>query len=129
MRVHGRLEVDPVFMPIVGDFYKGLAVSVPLHLSALGDQVTPERIHDALNKRYEGEAFIQVKALRDPEALESTYFDVQACNDSNQVDLFVFANESQAVLIARLDNLGKGASGAAVQTMNIHLGMEEGYAL
>jgi N-acetyl-gamma-glutamyl-phosphate reductase len=129
MRVHGRLEVDPVFMPIVGDFYKGLAVSVPLHLSALGDQVTPERIHYALNKRYEGEAFIRVKPLRDPEALESTYFDVQACNDSNHVDLFVFANESQAVLIARLDNLGKGASGAAVQTMNIHLGVEEGYAL
>ena len=80
-------------------------------------------------KRRSGEAFIRVKPLRDPDALESTYFDVQACNDSNQVDLFVFANESQAVLIARLDNLGKGASGAAVQTMNIHLGLEEGYAL
>ena len=129
MRVHGRLDVNPVFMPIVGDFYKGLAVSVPLHLSALGHRVTPERIHAALSERYDGEAFIRVKPLRDPNALESTYFDVQACNDSNQVDLFVFANESQAVLIARLDNLGKGASGAAVQTMNVHLGLEESYAL
>ena len=67
--------------------------------------------------------------LRDPDALESTYFDVQACNDTNQVDLFVFANDTQAILIARLDNLGKGASGAAVQTMNVHLGLDEAYGL
>ena len=129
MRVHGRLEVSPVFMPIVGDFYKGLAVSVPLHLGALGAHATAERIHAALSERYRGEAFIQVRPLRDPDALESTYFDVQACNDSNQVDIFVFANDSQTVLIARLDNLGKGASGAAVQTMNVHLGLEERYGL
>ena len=127
--MHSRLDVSPVFMPIVGDFYKGLAVSVPLHLAALGGHVTPEHLHAALNERYREEAFINVKPLRDPDALESTYFDVQACNDSNQVDIFVFANESQAVLIARLDNLGKGASGAAVQTMNVHLGVEESYAL
>ena len=129
MRAHSGLEVNPVFMPIVGDFYKGLAVSVPLHLSALGGGVTPERIHAVLTDRYQKEAFIQVRPFRDPDALESTYFDVQACNDTNQVDLFVFANESQAVLIARLDNLGKGASGAAVQAMNVHLGLDEAYGL
>ena len=63
--------------------------------------------------------------LRDPATLEATYFDVQACNDTNRVDLFVFANDTQAILVARLDNLGKGASGAAVQTMNVHLGLDE----
>ena len=129
MRAHSGLEVNPVFMPIVGDFYKGLAVSVPLHLRALGAGVSPERIHAVLTERYRNEAFIQVRPLRDPDALESTYFDVQACNDTNQVDLFVFANDSQVVLIARLDNLGKGASGAAVQTMNVHLGLDEAYGL
>ena len=129
MRTHGGLDVDPVFMPIVGDFYKGLAVSIPLHLSALGSGVTPDRLQAALAERYRGEAFIRVRPLRDPDALESTYFDVQACNDTNQVDLFVFANDAQAVLIARLDNLGKGASGAAVQTMNVHLGLDESYGL
>ena len=128
MRAHGGLDVNPVFMPIVGDFYKGLAVSVPLHLCALGG-VEAERLHAALAERYRSEAFIRVRPLRDPDALESTYFDVQACNDTNQVDLFVFANETQAVLIARLDNLGKGASGAAVQTMNVHLGLDEAYGL
>jgi len=69
--------------------------------------------------------------LRDPGTLEtdSGYFDVQACNDTNRVDLFVFASDTQALLMARLDNLGKGASGAAVQCMNVHLGVDEGLGL
>jgi N-acetyl-gamma-glutamyl-phosphate reductase len=54
---------------------------------------------------------------------------VQACNDTNRADLFVFANATQALLVARLDNLGKGASGAAVQAMNVHLGLDEGLGL
>jgi N-acetyl-gamma-glutamyl-phosphate reductase len=57
------------------------------------------------------------------------YFDVQACNGSNQVDLFVFGSDERAVLVSRLDNLGKGASGAAVQCMNIHLGLDEATGL
>ena len=67
--------------------------------------------------------------LRDPETLEAGAFDVQACNDTNRVDVFVFSNESQVILMARLDNLGKGASGAAVQSMNVHLGLDEGQGL
>ena len=54
---------------------------------------------------------------------------MQACNDTNRVDLFVFGSDTQAVLVARLDNLGKGASGAAVQAMNVHLGVDEGLGL
>ena len=67
--------------------------------------------------------------LRDPATLEAGAFDVQACNDTNRVDIFVFANDEQAILMARLDNLGKGASGAAVQAMNVHLGLDEGLGL
>jgi N-acetyl-gamma-glutamyl-phosphate reductase len=129
MATHSRLDSRPVFMPIVGNFYKGLAVSIPLHLSTLKSGVSPESIHATLARRYADERFIRVMPLRDPDALESAYFDVQACNDTNRVDLFVFANESQAILMARLDNLGKGASGAAVQTMNVHLGIEEAAGL
>ena len=54
---------------------------------------------------------------------------MQACNDTNRVDIFVFASDTQALLMARLDNLGKGASGAAVQAMNVHLGVDEGLGL
>lgn len=127
MMVHSRLSVKPIFMPIVGNFYKGLSVSVPLHLKPLG--TTPEALHQAYTKHYAGEAFIRVMPLRDPATLEDGFFDVQACNDSNRVDLFVFANEDQAVVMARLDNLGKGASGAAVQSMNVHLGVQEDLGL
>ena len=129
MKAHTGLVVPPIFMPIVGKFYKGLSVSVPLHLSQLNDSLTPEAIHSAFKRRYEGERFIRVMPLGDPETLADGFFDVQANNDTNRVDIFVFANADQVILMARLDNLGKGASGAAVQSMNVHLGLDEGLGL
>ena len=125
MATHSNLTAKPIFMPIVGNFYKGLAVSVPLHLSQLGANVTPEAVHAALFARYEGERFIRVLPLRDTSALMDGFLDVQACNDTNRVDIFVFSNDSQVIVTAVLDNLGKGASGAAVQSMNVHLGLDE----
>jgi len=129
MTVHGGLSTKPIFMPIVGKFYKGLAVSVPLHLSQLKAGTTAEDVHAAFARRYAGERFIRVLPLRDPDTLESGFFDVQACNDTNRVDICLFANDAQVLLMARLDNLGKGASGAAVQSMNVHLGVDEGLGL
>lgn len=129
MMAHTGLTVPPLFMPIVGNFYKGLSVSVPLHLSQLKAGATPEAVQSTFEQRYAGERFIRVMPLRDPAALAEGYFDVQACNDTNRVDVFVFANETQLILMARLDNLGKGASGAAVQAMNVHLGLDEGTGL
>ena len=129
MTKHTRLAVPPIFMPIVGKFYKGLSVSVPLHLSGLKSGTTPEAIHAAFEQRYAGERFIRVMPMRDPATLTDGFFDVQACNDTNRVDIFVFANETQVILMARLDNLGKGASGAAVQSMNVHLGLDESKGL
>ncbi|MEO6409326.1 MAG: N-acetyl-gamma-glutamyl-phosphate reductase [Burkholderiaceae bacterium] len=129
MTAHSRLAVAPVFQPIVGNFYQGLSVSVPLQLAQLPRQSTPEALHGALKRHYAGETFVRVMPLRDPATLEAGYFDVQACNGSNRVDLFVFASDTQAMLMARLDNLGKGASGAAVQCMNLHLGLDEATGL
>ena len=129
MTTHTGLTTRPIFMPIVGKFYKGLSVSVPLHLSELKGGATPESVRAAFEQRYAGERFIRVMPLRDKQALEDGYFDVQACNDTNRVDIFVFANDTQLLLMARLDNLGKGASGAAVQSMNVHLGLDEAKGL
>jgi N-acetyl-gamma-glutamyl-phosphate reductase len=129
MQQHSGLQAKPLFMPIVGNFYKGLAVSVPLHFSQLAAGSDGASIHRAFAQRYEGERFVRVMPLSDPATLEHGFFDVMAANDSNRVDIFVFASASQAILIARLDNLGKGASGAAVQTMNLHLGVNEGLGL
>ena len=129
MMAHTGLTARPVLLPIVSNFYKGLAVSVPLHRSQLPAAATPEAIQAAFAQRYAGERFVQVKPLRDAATLEHGFFDVQACNDTNRVDLFVFASDTQILLMARLDNLGKGASGAAVQSMNVHLGVDEGLGL
>ena len=133
MMAYTGLTVKPVFMPIVGNFYKGLAVSVPLHLSQLrsGSDGAADgaAIVRAFERHYEGERFIRVMPLADPAITEPNFFDVQGANDSNRIDLFVFADEKQAILIAREDNLGKGASGAAVQCMNLHLGCDEGLGL
>lgn len=129
MTTHTGLASPPVFMPIVGPFYKGLTVSVPLHLSQLGRAAGAADLHAALQARYAGERFIRVMPLRDEATLADGFFDVQGCNDTNRVDLFVFASDTQVLLMARLDNLGKGASGAAVQSMNVHLGVDEGLGL
>jgi N-acetyl-gamma-glutamyl-phosphate reductase len=129
MTAHGRLETPPIFVPIVGNFLKGLAVTVPLHPQQTRRGTTAEHLHAALAERYAGERFVRVMPLRDPATLAESYFDAQACNDTNRADLFVFGNETQVLLICRLDNLGKGASGAAVQCMNVHLGIDEGTGL
>jgi len=129
MMAHTGLATRPVLMPVVARFYKGLAVMVPLHLRQLAGGTTGAVLQRAFDDRYGGERFIRVMPMSDPATLEEGFFDVQACNDTNRVDLFVFANEDRAVLIARLDNLGKGASGAAVQAMNVHLGVDEGLGL
>lgn len=129
MVAHTGLHARPLFLPIVGPFYKGLAVSVPLHYTQLAGGVDGVALHAALRARYAGERFVRVMPLSDPATLEDGFFDVQGCNDSNRVDLFVFAAADQALLVARLDNLGKGASGAAVQCMNVHLGIDEALGL
>jgi N-acetyl-gamma-glutamyl-phosphate reductase len=129
MTMHTGLQRAPVFLPVVASFYKGLAVSVPLHFGELAPGTDGARLHAALAERYAGERFVRVMPLSDAATLEDGFFDVQACNDTNRVDIFVFASDTQALLIARLDNLGKGASGAAVQCMNVHLGLDEGLGL
>ncbi len=129
MMAHTGLTAPPVFQPIVGNFYKGLSVSVPLHVAQLKPGAWAESLHAALSAHYAGEAFVRVMPLRDPATLELGFFDVQACNDTNRVEVFVFSNGSQVMLMARLDNLGKGASGAAVQCMNLALGVDEGLGL
>ena len=129
MVAHTGLTQRPLFMPIVANFYKGLAVSVPLHFAQLAAGVDGGVLHRALANHYAGERFVRVLPLGAPASAHDGFLDVQACNDSNDCEIMVFASDSQAVLVARLDNLGKGASGAAVQAMNLHLGLDEGIGL
>jgi N-acetyl-gamma-glutamyl-phosphate reductase len=129
MMAHTGLRSAPIFMPIVANFYKGLAVSVPLHLDELSAGATAQRLQEVFELRYGAERFIHVHPMQDESALDGGFFDVQGNNDTNRVDIFVFGSSTQTILISRLDNLGKGASGAAVQAMNVHLGLDEALGL
>ena len=129
MRVQAGLAQAPIFNPIVGNFLKGLAVTVPVYPDRLARKVTPEQIADIYRKHYEGEQFVRVMPVGDETNLDGGFFDVQGSNDTNRVDLFVFGSAERIVLMARLDNLGKGAAGAAVQCMNVHVGADEATGL
>jgi N-acetyl-gamma-glutamyl-phosphate reductase len=125
MAAHTGLKTAPVFMPIVGPFYKGLAVTTYFSPNQLAKRVGPRDVEALFVEYYAGEAFIRVAPFDADENLDAGFFDVQANNDTNRVDLFVFGNEERFVTIARLDNLGKGASGAAIQCMNLAIGADE----
>jgi N-acetyl-gamma-glutamyl-phosphate reductase len=120
------LTQPPVFLPVVGNFARGMVVSVPLHRGELPEGATRERLHAALTAHYQGQPFVRVMPLDDAENLvDANFLDPLACNGTNRIDLFVFGNDDQMLLASRLDNLGKGAGGAAVQTMNLLMGIDE----
>jgi N-acetyl-gamma-glutamyl-phosphate reductase len=125
MREHTGLAMPPIFTPIVGPFYKGLAATVFLQPQRLAKPMGPQALRDTLAAYYEGEPFIRVAPFDNDANCVDGFFDVEGSNDTNRVDVFVFGHDEQAVVVARLDNLGKGASGAAVQAMNVHLGVDE----
>ncbi|HZZ70196.1 MAG TPA: N-acetyl-gamma-glutamyl-phosphate reductase [Phenylobacterium sp.] len=140
MQRHAGLDHAPVFAPSVGRFAQGMIVEVPLQLWALPGKPTPQDLHVALEAFYMGERFVEVASGVECAELQKTRagaggyvqaLDPEALNGTNRMKLFVFGNAdgSQARLVALLDNLGKGASGAAVQNLNLMLGLEEGAGL
>jgi N-acetyl-gamma-glutamyl-phosphate reductase len=129
MQTLANLKFPPLFTPIVADVYAGLAVQTFLPTQLFAKKITPRQLHAHLQNHYKNEPFIQVQPL-DPEAkLDEGQFDITACNNTNRADIFVLGNDQQIVLLTRLDNLGKGASGAAIQSMNLLMGIPETTAL
>jgi N-acetyl-gamma-glutamyl-phosphate reductase len=122
-QLYGGLTRRPIFVPAVGHFLKGMLVSVPLHLDTLPGKPDAGDLRSALESRYAGSGLVHVAAAPVNGKLEP-----EALNDTDRLELYVFANEThrQAVLVARLDNLGKGASGAAVQNIALMLGLKTG---
>ena len=123
MRYTG-LTRRPIFIPSVGNFRQGMLVQLPLHLDLLPSGATAQAVHDVLAKHYQGSEWVTVEPAGDDGKLDAV-----ALQDTNKMELRVFANQDpqdgagQAVLVARLDNLGKGASGAAVQNLKLMLGL------
>lgn len=129
MTKHSGLKHDVLFAPAVGAYRQGMLVEVPLQLSALPETPSIDRLHGALVEAYDGCRFVEVAGLDDSEAM--TGLDPEGLNGTNSMRLHVFGHRdgAQARLVALLDNLGKGASGAAVQNLNLMLGLDEATGL
>jgi len=127
MKKYAGLTHLPMFTPAVGRFAQGMLVEVPLALWALPGQPKRKAVQAALAAAYQGERFIHVATLAEADARAS--LEPEGCNGTNRLELYVFGTDDQARLVARLDNLGKGASGAAVQNLNIALGLDEAAGL
>lgn len=124
---HGRLTSRPIFVPSVAHYRQGMLVSIPLHLDALPGKPSARDLEAALAARYASEHFVRLV----PAADAVQRLEPETLNGTNAMELFVFGNDkrNQAILVARLDNLGKGASGACVQSANLMLGLPEAAGL
>ena len=125
MRRYSGTHAAPLFAPMVGHFFKGILTQVPLFRTELGVGTSVQDVHRTLATRYADEPFVRVLPLGAPDAQVDGFLAPTACNDTNRVELMVFGTQEHILLCARYDNLGKGASGAAVQNMNLMLGIEE----
>ncbi|MDG2308226.1 MAG: N-acetyl-gamma-glutamyl-phosphate reductase [Candidatus Binatia bacterium] len=127
---YSHLSAPPHFLPSVGPFRCGMRVGTSLHAASLAPGADGKRIHEVLADCYASSKFVNVCAYREPLESDEFTFDPQACNDTNRVDLHVATHpDGHVLLVGVLDNLGKGAAGAAVQNLNLMLGLDEGAGL
>ena len=123
---HNNLELTPIFSPSVGDFIQGMIVSIPIHFNWFREKVNTQIVQTLMEEFYSGANFIKV--LKKDEGISAQgYFRPDNLVGTNNLEISIFGNDdnNQLIISSRLDNLGKGASGAAIQCMNIALGFDE----
>lgn len=125
MKAVSGLEYTPMFNPMVCDYFSGMVVSVPIQTRTLPKSVTPADIHTMYAEHYKGANMIEVMPLMPADEQKSFFLASNTLSGLNKMQIFVFGSDEQILLCSRLDNLGKGASGAAVQCLNIMMGIDE----
>ena len=125
MQLISGLKNKPMFNPIICDYFSGMVVSVPLQRSLLEKKAGIEAVHEAFVRHYENSSFIKVAALGGTDIIPDGFLASNTLSGTNNMQIFVCGNDEQILLCSRLDNLGKGASGAAVQCLNIMMGIDE----
>jgi N-acetyl-gamma-glutamyl-phosphate reductase len=123
------LAYEPSFTPIKASFKQGIVMSVPLFSRLLPSKASAREIHEVLSTYYGSERFVRVMPYESEAYLDEGHFMITECNNTNRLDIFVFGHNDKINIMARYDNLGKGASGAAIQNLNLMLGCDEGYSL
>ncbi|MCM1299736.1 MAG: N-acetyl-gamma-glutamyl-phosphate reductase [Firmicutes bacterium] len=119
------LAEKPIFIPVVCDYYSGMVVTVPLFPKLMKKRYTPDEIVEMLKKHYKDQPMVKVCEFMAADELPDGFLPANTLSGKNYIEIFVYGNEDRIVLSSRLDNLGKGASGAAVQCLNIMLGIDE----
>lgn len=123
------LSQAPLFTPIIGPYYKGMTVAVPLYAKLLHKMNSAEAVCEFFSSFYRDQRFIKVYTYGSEGGIIDGFLSATGCNGTNVLEIYVAGNDEHVLLTARLDNLGKGASGAAVQCMNIMLGIDESTGL
>ncbi len=125
MQTVSGLTYKPMFNPMVCDYFSGMVVSVPIQTRMLAKKVTAEAVQEMYGRHYEGAKLVEVMPKMTLDEQKSFFLASNTLSGQNKMQIFVFGNDEQILLCSRLDNLGKGASGAAVQCLNIMLGIDE----
>lgn len=128
MKIISGLERTPMFSPIIADYYSGMFVSLPFYADMLNGKQTPESVHEFMTEYYKGQQFVKVMPFG-AEAETNGFIGANNRSGWDGLELFVTGNEERILLTSRFDNLGKGASGAAIECMNIMLGCEDNKGL
>lgn len=126
MVMYSGLLYEPLFTPIIANYAQGIAMSVPLISRILPKSSSAKDVHEVLSTYFESERFVHVMPYDSEAYLDEGHFMISECNNTNQLEIFVFGKNDNINIISRYDNLGKGASGAAIQNMNLMLGFDEG---
>ncbi len=125
MKIITGLEYEPVFNPYVCDYFQGMTVTVGLHSRLLAKKVTAKDVHEMFAAHYEGAEFVKVAGFMGEGTLPEQFIPANTLAGTNDMQVFVYGNDDRIMITTRFDNLGKGASGAAVQCMNIMMGIDE----
>lgn len=125
MVMYSGLSHEPLFTPIIANYRQGMAMTIPLISRMLLKKSTAREIHETLAEYYSSEPFIHVMPFQSEAYHDEGRFNITECNNTNRLEIFVFGNNDNINIISRYDNLGKGASGAAIQNMNLMLGFDE----
>ena len=129
MKKIAGLEYEPVFNPYVCDYFQGMTVTVGLHARLLAKKVTAHNVWEMFAAHYDGCRFVKVAGFMGEGVLEEPFIPANTLAGTNMMQIFVYGNDDRIMLTSRFDNLGKGASGAAVQSLNIMLGIDEAAGL
>lgn len=129
IKIISGLDFEPVFNPYVCDYYQGMTVTVGLHARLLSKKVTSKDVWEMFSKHYEGCRFVKVAGFMGEGTLPEQFIPANTLANTNNMEIFVYGNDDRIMVTTRFDNLGKGASGAAVQCFNISMGIDEGSGL